>query len=32
LAEDQREEFLENLALVADACRDAAERSPKRGK
>src|SRR2546430_9822927 len=25
LAEDQREEFLENLALVADACRDAAE-------
>ena len=28
---DRREEFLEHLALVADACRVAAEKSPKRG-
>ena len=26
------EEFLEHLALVADTCRDAADKSPKRGK
>ena len=32
LPERKREEFLEHLALVADACRDAAEKSPKRGK
>lgn len=32
LPENQREEFLENLALVAEACREAADRSPKRGK
>jgi len=29
LPEDKREEFLEHLALIADACRDAAQRSPK---
>ena len=27
---DSREEFLENLALVADACKSAAEQSPRR--
>ncbi len=32
LPEDRREEFLENLARVADACRTAAKNSPKRGK
>lgn len=32
LPEKKREEFLEHLALVADACRDAAEKSPKREK
>ena len=32
LPEDRREEFLENLARVAEACRTAAENSPKRGK
>jgi DNA-binding MarR family transcriptional regulator len=31
LPEDQREVFLEHLALVADVCREAADRSP-RGK
>ena len=31
LPEDYREEFLEHLALVADVCREAADRSP-RGK
>jgi DNA-binding MarR family transcriptional regulator len=30
LPEGQREEFLEHLALVGDACREAADRSPKR--
>ena len=30
LAEEQREEFLEHLSRVADACKVAAERSPKR--
>lgn len=30
LPEDRREEFLEHLALAADACRAAAEKSPKR--
>jgi len=29
LPEDKREEFLEHLALIADACRDAAQHSPK---
>ena len=28
----RREEFLEELALVADACREAAERSPRKGQ
>jgi DNA-binding MarR family transcriptional regulator len=28
----EREKFLEHLALVADACREAADKSPKRGK
>lgn len=28
----RREEFLEELALVADACRAAAERSPRKGQ
>lgn len=28
----RREEFLEDLALVADACREAAEQSPRRGQ
>ena len=32
LPEDQREKFLEYLALVADACRAAADKSPKRRK
>ena len=32
LAEEDREEFLEHLALVGDACREAADQSPKRGK
>ena len=32
LAEGKRLEFLENLARVADACREAAELSPKGGK
>src|SRR5438876_1269257 len=32
LAEDEQEKFLGNLALVADACRAAADRSPRRGK
>ena len=32
LPENRREEFLENLARVADACRVAAEHSPRRGK
>ena len=32
LPEGKREEFFEHLALVADACRTAAETSPKRGK
>src|SRR5262245_14817265 len=32
LPEANREEFLEHLALVADAGRDAADKSPKRGK
>jgi len=32
LPEANREEFLEHLALVADACRDAADQSPRRGK
>jgi len=32
LPEAKREEFLEHLALVADACRDAADQSPMRGK
>ena len=30
MPEDRREEFLENLALVADACKAAAEQSPRR--
>jgi DNA-binding MarR family transcriptional regulator len=30
LPENQREKFLENLAAVADACRRAADQSPKR--
>ena len=32
LPEGERETFLEQLALVADACRGAADKSPKRGK
>jgi len=32
LPEAQREGFLTQLAAVADACREAAEQSPKRGK
>jgi len=32
LPEVNREEFLEHLALVADTCRAAADKSPKRGK
>ena len=32
LPEKKREEFLEHLALVADACRDTALKSPKRDK
>jgi len=32
LPESRREEFLEHLALAADACRSAAEKSPKRRK
>lgn len=32
LPEAQREGFLTQLAVVADACREAAEQSPKRGK
>ena len=31
LPEARREEFLEHLALVGEACRQAAEKSPKRG-
>ncbi len=31
LPENSREEFLEHLALAAEACRVAAEKSPKRG-
>ena len=32
LPEDEREHFLRHLALVADACRAAADKSPKRGR
>ena len=32
LPEGKREEFLEHLALVADACRVVAEKTPNRGK
>jgi len=32
LPESARENFLVNLAAVADACREAAEQSPRRGK
>ena len=32
LPEERREEFLEELAVVADACKSAAELSPKRAK
>ena len=32
LPEAKREDFLTHLAAVADACREAAEQSPKRGK
>ena len=32
LREEKREEFLENLALVAEGCRSAAVNRPKRGK
>lgn len=32
LPENEREKFLEHLALAADACRAAAERSPRRSK
>lgn len=32
LPAERREEFLEDLTLVADACKSAAELSPKRGK
>ena len=32
LPESQREEFLGRLALVADACRAAADKSPKKAK
>ena len=32
LPEEKREEFLENLGRVADACREAAEKVPKRKK
>ena len=32
LPETKREEFLEHLTLVADACRITAEKSPKKGK
>ncbi len=32
LPADEREKFLEHLALVAEACRSAADRSPKGGK
>ena len=32
LAEEEQEKFLGNLARVADACRAAADRSPRRGK
>ena len=32
LPEAKREEFLEHLALIADACRNAAQRSPKNGR
>lgn len=32
LPEADREDFLTHLAAVADACRDSAEQSPKRGK
>jgi DNA-binding MarR family transcriptional regulator len=32
LPETERETFLEHLAMVADACRDAVDRSPKRAK
>jgi DNA-binding MarR family transcriptional regulator len=32
LPQARREDFLTQLAAVADACREAAEHSPKRGK
>ena len=32
LPEDEREHFLGHLALVADACRAAADKAPKRGR
>lgn len=32
LPKSRREQFLEELALVADACRDAAEQSPRKGQ
>ena len=32
LPPEEREKFLEHLTLVADACREAADQSPKRGK
>ena len=32
LPEERREQFLEDLAVVADACKGAAELSPKRAK
>lgn len=32
LPEERREQFLEDLAIVADACKSAADLSPKRGK
>lgn len=32
LDEDRREEFLQNLAIVADSCRASAERSPRKSK
>ena len=31
IPEDSREEFLEQLAQVADACKDSASRAPKKG-
>jgi len=32
LPPEERETFLKHLTLVADACREAADQSPKRGK